>query len=376
MTATRLFRSAALPSLLLAAAVSGCKKGDANAAQPETPPVMVGVENIYVAEKRTLQSGPLLSGSLTAEKTATVRAEIVGSVVQVNVEEGQRVTRGTLLGRINDDAVQETVTAAQSGIRMATEALVVAKRNAERSEKLAKAGAVADQALEQARWQVTSSEAAMADAQSRLIAAQRQLAHTRVVAPLSGIVSERSVHTGDVVQVGNPMFTVVDPGSLRLEGQVPVSALGSVTIGTPVPFTIDGYGDRRFEGKIVRINPAVDPATRQVRVTVALPNESGKLVAGLFAQGRAAVESRTAVVVPTSAIDRRGIRPTVTRLHSGVVERIEVGIGIEDLAIDRVEITEGVATGDTLIIGSARAIPPGTKVRPAASAERNVNTSN
>ena len=184
------------------------------------------------------------------------------------------------------------------------------------------------------------------------------------------------MNTGDVVQVGNPMFTVVDPGSLRLEGQVPVAALGSLTIGTPVPFTIDGYGDKRFEGKIIRINPAVDPATRQVRVTVALPNASGKLVAGLFAQGRAAVESRTALVVPTSAIDRRGIRPTVTRLRGGVVERVEVGVGIEDQAIDRVEITQGIAAGDTLIIGSARGILPGTKVRPGASAERAAYSSN
>lgn len=114
----------------------------------------------------------------------------------------------------------------------------------------------------------------------------------------------------------------------------------------------------------------MDPATRQVRITVGLPNASGRLVAGLFAQGQVGTVQRDGIVVPTSAVDRRGIRPTVTRIAGGVAQRIEVTLGIEDQAREQIEVIEGIAAGDTVITGAARGIQPGTRVRASVSAER------
>ncbi len=353
------------------AGLSACGPAGAGDGPPaEPPPVLLGPENLFVAESRPLQNGPAISGTLTAERSATIRAEVPGVVVAALADEGQPVRIGQALGRLNDDAIRDQVLSAQSGLRTANEALVVAKRNAERSEKLAQAGAVAERELEQSRWSVMNAEGAEAEATARLASAKKQLGYTQIRSPLNGIVSERSVNAGDNVSAGNPLFTVVDPSSLRLEAQVPVNSVGRLTVGTPVGFTIDGYGDRTFDGKISRINPAVDPATRQVRITVTLPNQTGRLIAGVFAQGRVAVESRTGLVVPISAIDRRGIRPMVTRINGGMAQRVEVALGIEDPAIDRIEITSGIAAGDTVVIGSARGLQPGTKVRPSAPAER------
>lgn len=359
-----------LLSTLSVASLVACGKAGAGAAPAEAAPILIGPENLFVAESRLLQNGPAVSGTLNAERSATIRAEVPGIVVQALAEEGQTVRSGQLLGRLNDDAIRDQVLSAQSGVRTATEALTVAKRNAERSETLARAGAVAERDLEQARWSVMNAEGAEAEANARLAGAQKQLGYTLIRSPLAGVVSERHVNSGDNVSAGNPLYSVVDPSSLRLEAQVPIAALGRLAVGTPVGFTIDGYGDRAFEGKITRINPAVDPATRQVRITVTLPNQAGRLVAGLFAQGRAAVESQTGLVVPSSAVDRRGIRPMVTRIQGGVAQRVEVALGIEDVAIDRIEITSGLAVGDTVVIGSARGLQPGTRVRPAAPAER------
>jgi membrane fusion protein, multidrug efflux system len=373
MIATLDPRRTLAPTLLLLGATlaAGCGgSGQAEQAGAEPAPVLVGPENLYVAVTDTLRTGPIVSGTLTPEREATVRAELGGTVVNVQVEEGQHVNRGQLLARLSDDAVKDAALSARSAIRTAEQAAQVAHRNAERAEKLAQAGAMADRDLEQAQWTATNADGAVADAKARLAAAEKQLGYTEIRSPLAGVVSERRTNAGDVVQVGNPLFTVIDPSSLRLEAQVPVSALESLRPGTAVPFSVDGYGARFFEGKIVRINPAVDPTTRQVRVTVSLPNTSGRLAAGLFAQGRAALESRVGVVVPISAIDRRGLRPTVTRLANGAAERVEVDTGIEDATSDRVEIVSGIAPGDTLIIGSARTIQPGTRIRPAAAAEQ------
>jgi RND family efflux transporter MFP subunit len=363
--------------MMVVAGLTACgAKAESPDAGAEVAPVLLGSENLFVAELQRLQNGPLVSGALAAERSATVRAEIAGNIVQVLAEAGQQVARGQVLGRITDDAVADAALAARSGLRTANEALVVAKRNAERSEKLAQAGAVAERELEQARWTVMNAEAALADANTRLANAEKQLGYTVLRAPFAGVISERHVNAGDNVSAGNPVFAIVDPTSLRLEAQVPVSALGSLKVGTAVPFTVDGVPDRAFEGRIIRINPAVDPGTGQVRITVGLPNRSGRLVAGLFAQGRVAVESREATVVPTAAIDRRGIRPTVTKIDHGVATRVEVVLGIEDQATERVEITSGLAVGDTVVTGTARGMQPGTKVRPSASAERPKSTAN
>ena len=356
----------------IAAALAGCgKKADPRAAAAADPaPAMIGPENLFVTEARDLVNGPQISGTLTAERSATIRAEVASTVVQALVEAGQTVSRGQLLGRLNDDAVRDQVLSAKSGLRTATEALAVAQRNADRAEKLSKAGAMADRELEQARWSVTNAEAGLADATARLAGVQKQFSYTELRSPLSGVVSERNVNAGDNVSVGNPLFAVMDPSSLRLEAQVPATAIASLKVGTAVPFAIDGYPNRAFDGRVTRINPAVDPATRQVRIMVSVPNQGGRLVAGLFAQGRVATEARNGIVVPGSAIDRRGLRPTVTRIEKGIARRVEVALGIEDPTVDRVEITTGLAIGDTVIIGAARGVLPGTKVRPTVAAER------
>ncbi len=353
------------------AVLAGCGGASGSETRPEEAgPVLLGAENLFVAETRTVETGPAVSGTLVADREATVRAELGGTVIQVAVEAGQPVARGTLLGRISDDAIRDQVQSARSAARTASEALAVARRNAERSERLAAAGALAERDLEQARWSATNAEAALAEANARIAAAEKQWSYTQLRSPIGGVVSERHVRAGDVVSAGNPLFTVVDPTSLKLEAQVPVATIEALRVGTRVPFTVDGLGDRVFEGRIARINPAVDPMTRQVRITVTLPNQSGRLVAGLFAQGRAATESRTGVAVPLSAIDRSGLRPVVTRIRNGMTERVEVATGIEDASTDRVEVVAGLAAGDTVVIGSARGLQPGTRVQPAAAAER------
>jgi RND family efflux transporter MFP subunit len=177
------------------------------------------------------------------------------------------------------------------------------------------------------------------------------------------MVSERSASAGDVMQPGSEMFTIVDPSSMRLEASVPAEALSALRVGDPVEFTVNAYPDRTFSGRVERINPSADPATRQVRIYVAIPNVGGRLVAGLFAEGRVATDARSAAVVPQNAVDVRGIRPTVLRVKSGRAERVEVELGLEDEATERVEVRSGLAAGDTVLLGAALGVTPGSQVR-------------
>jgi RND family efflux transporter MFP subunit len=351
--------------LAVAAAVflAGCKgEDDASATETSEAIVTVGPENVAVATIAELRSGPPISGSLEPEQAATVRAEVGGSVLRTYADAGHRVKRGQLLARLDDTAVRDAFLSARSAVRSAETALELARRNAERSERLAQAGAVAERDLETARWDVTNAEGTLADAQARLANAQEQLEDTQVRAPFNGIVSERPADAGDVVQVGTALFSIVDPSRLRLEASVPAEQIGRLRPGTEVEFTVSGV-KRRITGKIERINPVVDSATRQVRTYVAIPNLDQALVAGLFAEGRVATDTKRAVAVPITAIDSRGNQPTVHLIKGGRVKESPVDLGVRDDAAELVEVISGAATGDTVLLGSAQGITPGSRVR-------------
>jgi multidrug efflux pump subunit AcrA (membrane-fusion protein) len=143
-----------------------------------------------------------------------------------------------------------------------------------------------------------------------------------------------------------------------------------VRVNAPVRFSVSGYPGRTFTGTVERINPTADPATRQVRIYVSIPNEGSTLVAGLFAQGRVASETRTALLAPESAVDQRGVTPMVVRLKGGRAERVPVQLGLRDEAKGSYEIVSGLAAGDTLLVGAAQGITPGTPVKVVVEADR------
>lgn len=365
---TRIGRRVPSRIVALAGAValaSACQQ-QTNAAEADSgavEPMLVGVENIAVAESTVLRAGPAISGSLQPHWSATVRAEVPGAVVRTYAERGQTVRSGALLARIDDRAIRDTYLSARSAVRTAESAASQAQRDLERTQSLVKAGAVAQQAEEQQRVSAQNAESALADARARLASAEKQMRATEVRAPDAGVVSDRSVQAGDVVQPGAELFTVVDPSRMKLEAAVPAQQLSDVRVGAPVEFTVTGYADRVFTGRVDRVSPMADPTTGQVEITVALPNTAGELVGGLFAQGQVASREHNGIVIPASAVDVRGLRPIVRVLDQGMVARREVALGLRDDATDRVEVTSGLAAGDTLLLGAAQGIAAGTPVR-------------
>ncbi|MBA3258385.1 MAG: efflux RND transporter periplasmic adaptor subunit [Gemmatimonadales bacterium] len=343
--------------------VAGCGEApEETAANAPEPVVTVGPENIMVAELTELRSGPVVSGSLEPRQSATVRAEVSGSVLETHADEGARVRRGSLLAVLDDTAVRDAFLSARSQVRSAESALELARRNAERAARLEEAGAIPERDLETARLNATNAEGALADAKARLASASEQLENTRIRAPFNGVVSDRQVDAGDVVQLGAALFTVVDPESLRLEASVPADQLGRLRTGTPVEFSVNGI-DRRFTGRIERINPVVDPSTRQVRIYVRIPNVEQTLAAGLFAEGRVATDTRRAVAVPVTAVDNRGTSPVLHVLKGGRVAEVEIELGVRDEAAELVEVQAGLAAGDTVLLGSAQGMTEGSRLR-------------
>ena len=350
-------------ALLAAAAIVAACRG--NGAAPASAPaaVEVGRENIAVAAVEQLQSGPAISGTLEARQTATLRAEVAGPVLQTYVDRGQAVRRGALLARIDDTALRQAALSSQSAARSAKLSLDNAQRNLDRSAALEKAGAIAERDLEAAQSELAAAAAANEDAQARLTQARQTLDKTFIRAPFDGQVSDRQVSAGDVVQPGTALMTVIDPASMRLEASVPSEQIAAIKRGAPVRFTVSGYPGRTFVGHIEFVSPAADPVTRQIRIDVRIPNDRSDLVAGLFAQGRVATETRTALVAPLTAVDQRGVTPAVLRVKGGRTERVAVQLGMRDDVRGVYEVTAGLSAGDTVLIGAAQGITPGTPVK-------------
>ncbi len=367
-----------LPALaLLSVLASACrKKSDASAAEgvKSGESIAVGPENITIAVNGSIMSGPSISGVLAPERAATVRAQIAGSVLQVYADAGQPVGAGAVLARLDASALTDAYSSARALVSSARASFDIASRDLARNQRLLAAGAIAERDIEQSRKNAAASNAALQDARSRLASAAKQLGYTSVRAPFGGIVSERPIAAGDVVQPGTAMFTVVDPSSVRLEASVPAEQLSSIRIGVPVTFTVSGYPGRTFAGRISRINPTVDPMTRQVRIYASIPNGGRTLVGGLFATGRLASSSHSGLIIPASALDTRGTVPSVMRIKQGRVERVEVQPGLRDESSEKVEITAGLLAGDTVLIGVAQGITPGTAVRVSAVNDRPIPT--
>lgn len=355
-------------ALTIVAGGAGCSRGSANA-EPADPGITVGPENIAVVEMRRIQSGPEISGSLEADEQATVRAEVQGAVLATYAEPGQRVAKGQLLARLDDTVLREQALSARSAAATAANADEIAQRNLQRSEALIKVGAIADRDLETARNAAMAARTQLDDATAARANAEKMLARTQVRAPFDGVVATRTANGGDFMQPGGAMFTIVNPATMRLEASVPANALGEVKIGMPVAFAVTGYPGRTFTGRITRISPAADPATRQVALLARIPNAGRTLVAGLFADGRVASETHEAPVVPVAAVDQQGVRPAVTALRGGKVTRVEVELGIRDNVNETVEIRRGLAAGDTILVGAARGISPGTPVTVGAATD-------
>lgn len=361
----RSHRTASLVAALTLALLA-CRRGGEDAGKAAAPePVTLAPENVTTVTERTLQSGPDISGTLRARRAAALRAEVGGTVLEVVAEAGERVKPGQLLARIDDTALRDALIAARSGVSAATNSLQVADANAKRARTLAEAGAFAAQQAEQAEAGLEGARAQLADARARLVQAEQQVSKAHVRAPFAGVVSERQVSVGDVVAPGAPLFTVIDPGRLQFEASVPAAQIGLVRTGARVDFTVTGF-DRVFEGAIERVNPAVDPATGQVRVYVDVKNENGQLISGLYAHGRVAAESITGPGAPASAVDDTSKPPTVMRVAGGKVERVPVEISLRDDVTGAVGFRAGVEAGDVLVLGSARAtLAEGTPVRVA-----------
>ena len=359
---------------VLTLALAACGGGDGEAAEATENVVQLGERDVAVAEQSELAAGVALTGSLEPYRVAEVKAQVPGVVGGLTVDRGSTVGEGAVLARIEAEGIRSQAAGAASGVAAAQAQLSVAQRNLESAQTLHAAGALSELELRGAQAQHQAAQAQLAAARSQATGASEQAGRTVVRAPFAGQVSERAVNPGEAVNPGQTLVTLVNSRFLELRGQVPVDQAGLVREGQPAEFSLSAIPGRTLTGTVARVDPVADPATRQVGVTLRLPNEDGSLIAGMFATGRVVTGGgRSAVVVPAAAVRASGGQAHVLVVDGDSVVRRAVSLGDRDDARGVVAVLSGVAAGERVIV-SPGTVPEGTKVRvrgAAPAAERN-----
>ncbi len=326
--------------------------------------VMLASGDVATVTRGAIEAPVPITGDLRPIESVDVRARIEGDLDAVYVREGQRVGTGQLLARFESTAQVSDRASADADLASARAMLSTAEWNAQQSAELLKAGAIAEREARMSRNDAEAARARVAAAQARVQSASNTSRDTRVTSPNSGIVEKRLAEPGEHVTRGTALFTVVRGDVLELAAAVPSRLASEVRPGQLVHFTADG---RRFDGKVARVSPTVDPTTRSITVYVQIPNPNGALKGNTFATGR--VVARTvsdALLIPTTAIRQSpdsGAKPFVYRIDGDKLSRETVQLGIVDDAAGTAQVLDGLDEGDRVVAGNVGTLGNGMKVQ-------------
>ena len=355
-------------SVVLAA---GCgRKAAAAAAGGGVPMALVTVQP---AGSRVWAEHDEVVGTVRAKKSATVSAQISGTIVELRVEAGQAVKAGDVLAVLDVAAVR-----AQLGQAEAAQAQAVAEKGKAAAElaraqadltryaKLLEQEAVTRQEFETVQARAQIAEAAMAQAGSGFAAAEAKsaevatvLGYASVTAPFDGVVTAKLVERGDLAQPGRALVEMADPATLQLEALVPEGVAARVKLGTEYELVLDG-GKEPVRAKISEIAPVADSASRTVLVKLPLP---AGCVTGIGSFGRLylpAAESAMSVVVPESAVVVRGQLEMVFVVGDGRAAMRLVKVGGKRAG--EVQILSGLKAGEQVVTAGAEMLMDGQSV--------------
>lgn len=340
--------------VLLLAALAGCGKGnksDATAADKAAAPLLVAAEDLRTVGSDDAASGPVVTGSIQPERRADLRAEVSAVVLQVLKENGEQVHTGDLLVKLDDTAIRDSLASAEEAQRAAAQAFEQSERQVQRQKTLQAQGMTSIAALEDAEVRRNGAQSDLVAAKARVVSARQQLQRTLVRAPFDGVVSDRKVSAGDTAQIGKKLLKVIDPTSMRFEGMVSADRMQDLRVGEDVRFRINGYPGREFAGKVKRVDPSANEATRQVEVLVSFADaNAAPRVAGLYAEGRILAGGNVqALSLPEAAIVRNGSAAYVWQVKGGKLHKAAVQLGPRDARTGEFPVRGGVALGDRIL---------------------------
>ena len=320
--------------------------------------------DIAVVEIRSLTRSIPFSGSLAPVVQTAVKSKVPGEVTRVFVREGEAVTAGQLLAQIDTTDLQSRVDAQAAALEEAKARLNIAEKNRANNQALLHQKFISQNAYDTTESTFEATAASMRSQEAQLRIARKALDDAAVRAPIAGAVATRSVHPGEKIGIDSALFTIVDLGRMEIEAPAPASEVPSVKVGQSATFGVDGFGDRRFEGRVERINPTAQPGSRAIVLYISVANRDGVLRGGMFAKGQIVLDNpQPAAVVPATAIREESGQSYVFTLENGKIGHRPVKVGNVAQAEGVVEVLSGLERGMTVVAARVSGLKAGAPAR-------------
>jgi RND family efflux transporter MFP subunit len=354
---------------------------------------MTPTVTVHSAARETLVETVLVTGTLVPRTEILVAPEVEGlRVLELSADEGDRVPQGAMLARLEDETLKAQLAQNDAALARAKAAIARARSEIasaearedeaasalERAKPLQKSGYLADSVFDQRQAAAKTAAAALVAARDGLTLAEAEhaqiealrreiawrLGKTEIKAPAAGIISRRNARIGALASgASDPMFRIIANGEIELDAEVPETELARLEPRQKAEITIAGVG--QVQGRIRLVSPEVDRATRLGRVRIFLGDDT-RLRIGSFGRGSVVTAHGQGLVVPVAAVLFAADGPQVQIVEDGRVVTRSVTTGLK--SGDRIEITSGLAEGDTVIAKAGAFLRDGDAVRPVLSA--------
>ncbi len=349
--------------------------------------------SVTTVETVLVERGPLsvvgdYAGEFQAEGSSQLSADTAGRVILVDANIGDVVTRGQVLAEIDPLPHQQRIRELQASEKMARASMAesnvqlenmkvdLARRRPLLERQMITAAEIQnlEAGVQAAEQRVAVADATIAQNRARLQSAQEDLRNTKIKAPFDGRIAERFVDLGTYVTPNQPVFRVIDDGEVYLSVRLPERDSGRVSMGMPVDVRIGAFGSEPLAGKIHRIAPALDSATRSLRVDITLNEELPALKPGMYARVQFVLgQQDDALSVPNRALFKeRDGTPFVWLVKGDKANKATVAPGLEGR--DRTEITDGLSAGDAIVLRGHERLKPDATVRDLAKSDGSTPT--
>lgn len=335
------------------------------------PPIEFASHEVTRLEAHRLAQEVRVTGTLEAINKVTLRAKTAAEVRSLPVREGDRVQVGQVVAQIDSADVEARLAERIGALETARANLALAKKNHVTNRDLLAQGYISQNAFDAIESTHQANVGQVQAAEANVVLARNALRDTKVIAPIAGIVAKRHVQPSEKVGIDAALLSIVDLRKLELQAMVPADDVPRIRLGASASIRVDGYPNRRFDGKVERIAPATESGTRAILVLIAVANPDEALKAGMFAAGAISVEQTPPVpTLPLDAIQTASGESTVWILDHDKLARRVVRLGRKDEQTKRVEVTSGITADDVVLAARFDKLTEGAAARLAPSSKQ------
>jgi len=312
--------------------------------EKESPAIPVEVAHVFQGDINATYSN---TTSLEAEEEAVVVAKSSEIITEILVEEGDLVTKGQVLARLNTEKLRLELAQAEANLKRLQAEL-------ERNKRIYEKKMVSSDVYERLKFDYEAQQAAFE-------LAKLQLQYGTITAPIAGVISERMIKVGNMVKLNEPMFRISDFDPLLAVIHVPETELSKIKSNQPAQIKVDANQQQVFNGRVLRISPIVDSTSGTFKVTVEVTDPNATLRAGMF--GRVNVvyaNHKDTLLVDKSALLAEEDSPTVFKIVDGKAKKQTIKTGFQNGPL--VEVLSGLSIGDQVVIAGQNSLKNASKV--------------